>query len=152
MANDDQGPAQRRTFVEKVTVCRLPMTQSPIPAGGGRIFSETGEIAQILNEQDSYSFLAYISFVPDSPRLRGNHYHGLMTETMYLIRGSLLARYRNLETGAEATLELTAGDLVTIAPNCAHVYLPLQETDALEIGKEIYHPDDTHPYPFKDFP
>jgi mannose-6-phosphate isomerase-like protein (cupin superfamily) len=138
-------------FVEKVTVRRLPVTDPPIPMGGGRVLNDTGEMAQILNGPDTYKFLTFLSFRPTSSRLRGNHYHNKKLELMYLIRGRLIGTYRNLSTGAETTVELETGDLVTIEPNCAHAYLALEDTDAVEMGKDEYDPEDTHGYSLADF-
>lgn len=121
---------------------RLPSLDPPIPEGGGRITSEAGELAQIANGE-LFRFLAYIEFKPSVSTLRGNHYHQSKVEVLYIISGLLRARYRDIDTGESTELLLETGDLVTIAPRCAHAYLPLEYSQAIELSAEAYDPADT---------
>jgi hypothetical protein len=41
---------------------------------------------------------------------------------------------------------LTGGDLVTVMPNCAHVYHALEHSHAVELSANVYDPADTIPY------
>ncbi len=126
-------------------VRRLPIVEAPIPEGGGRILSTNGELAQILNGEE-FRFLVFLEFLPDSPRLRGNHYHSQRTETMYVLTGRLLARFRDLDTGETRDFELTRGDLVRIPPRWAHAYRPLEPSSTVEMSSNVYDPGDTTPY------
>ncbi|NJC72348.1 hypothetical protein HC031_21890 [Planosporangium thailandense] len=131
--------------MDKVRIRRLPVVSPPVPDGGGRVVSSAGELAQIVNGV-AYRFLAYVEFRPDAPRLRGNHFHERKTEIMYLIQGRLLALYEDVDTGERSSVELTAGDLVTIEPRCAHVYRVLEHAHAVELSTTEYDPDDTQRY------
>ncbi len=106
------------------------------------MFSEAGELAQVANGE-AFHFLAYVEFQENASALRGNHYHARKTETLYIIRGKLLAKYKDIETGEEFETTLETGDLVTISPGCAHGYLPLEYTQALELSPAVYDINDT---------
>jgi dTDP-4-dehydrorhamnose 3,5-epimerase-like enzyme len=135
----------------KVTIRTLSLVNPPIPHGGGRIQSAAGELAQIVNGE-SFRFLAYIEFKHGAPSFRGNHYHECKTETLYIISGRIQARYFDLDTGESMDSILKGGDLVTIQPRCAHVYYPLEYSQAVEISANIYDPTDTVPYQFDTIP
>lgn len=139
------GVATYHDPMDKVQLRRLPVTSAPIPPGGGRIQSPAGELAQVLNG-DIYRFLAYLEFRPDASKPRGNHYHAIKTESLYLISGRVRAVYQDVESGERTEAVLEAGDLVTVHPNCAHVYYALEFSQAVEVANEMYDPADTYPY------
>jgi dTDP-4-dehydrorhamnose 3,5-epimerase-like enzyme len=132
-------------MTDRFEVRRLPIVEAPIPAGGGRIVSTNGELAQILNGGE-FRFLAFLEFFPDSPRLRGNHYHNRRTETLYVLTGRLMSRFRNLDTGETRDYDLSRGDLVRVPPRWAHVYRPLENSSAVEMSPTVFDPDDITPY------
>ncbi len=107
---------------------------------GGRITTEAGELAQVVNGEE-FRFLAYIEFKGDAPR--GNHYHVLRTEFLYVIAGSLTAHYVDLEDDDRASMRLDAGDLVRVEPRCAHAYAANGYTQAVEFANVLYDPADT---------
>ncbi|MGH4019120.1 MAG: cupin domain-containing protein [Pseudonocardiaceae bacterium] len=117
----------------KVAIRSLPLTQPPIPEGGGRIQSTAGELARVVNGEQ-FRFLAYIEFRNDGPTVRGNHYHKQRTEILYVISGRLQAGYLDLDTGKSMKTILRGGDLVAIRPKCAHVYYPLEYSQAIEMS------------------
>jgi mannose-6-phosphate isomerase-like protein (cupin superfamily) len=106
-----------------------------------------GELAQIVNGE-SFQFLVAIEFRYDGPESapRGNHVHRRKTETLYVLRGHLRAAYKDLETGEAFEFDLPEGSLVTVEPNCAHAYTPLEHTLAIEFSATPYDPADTEPY------
>jgi mannose-6-phosphate isomerase-like protein (cupin superfamily) len=128
--------------LEEILVHRLPIGEPPIPEGGGRITTPAGELAQIVSG-GSYAFLAYIEFLPDETKPRGNHYHAIKTETLYIIKGSLRAVYRDIERGTMREVALSAGDRVTIPPKVAHVYYASEYTQTVELADLPYDPNDT---------
>ncbi|MFG1775444.1 cupin domain-containing protein [Micromonospora sp. NPDC049051] len=134
--------------MQKVRLRRLPLTSPPIPAGGGRIESPAGELAQIVNG-GTYRFLAYLEFRPDA-RPRGNHYHVHKTETLYVISGRLRAVFRDLDSDERTELTIGAGDLVTVQPRCAHAYHAQEHAQAVELADTPYDPTDTHPWDVAD--
>ena len=128
----------------KVQRRRLPIVEPPIPTGGGRIMTSAGELAQIVNG-DAYRFLAFVEFRyagPQSPT-RGNHVHRRKAESLYVISGRLRALYEDLESGDRMAIDLEPGDLVTVEPNCAHAYRPLEDALAIEFASVPYDSADT---------
>lgn len=135
----------------KVAIRTLPLTQPPIPEGGGRIQSLTGGLVQVVNGEQ-FCFLAYIEFKQDAPAPRGNHYHERRTEIMYVISGRLQAEYMDLDTRESMEVILQSGDLVAIRPKCAHVYYPLEYSQAVEMSTTVYDPTDTVTYKINPCP
>ncbi len=128
--------------MEKVSVRRLPEVVPPIPEGGGRIITGAGELAQIVNG-DLYRYLAFLEFQPDPQAPRGNHFHAVKTEHLYIVDGLVRATYLDLDTGETAEVELRRGDLVAVSPRCAHSYTALAYSHAVEFSALTYDPADT---------
>jgi mannose-6-phosphate isomerase-like protein (cupin superfamily) len=133
----------------KVSVRRLPDVAPPIPQGGGRIVTAAGELAQIVNGE-SYRYLAFLEFQPDPNAPRGNHYHAQKTEHLYIVDGLVRAAYRDLDTGETAEVDLTAGDLVVVRPRCAHAYIALEQSHAVEFSPLTYDSADTIAYVLRE--
>src|SRR5216683_582971 len=131
--------------VGRVQIRTLPLTEPPIPEEGGRIRSVNGEMARIVNGE-LFSFAAYIEFALGANRSRGNHYHLQKTEILYIMTGTLRAVYYDLESHTTQEEILRAGDLVRIEPNCAHAYVPLEYSQALELAVDPYDEADTVAY------
>jgi quercetin dioxygenase-like cupin family protein len=131
--------------MDKVTIRRLPDVVPPIPEGGGRIVTSAGELAQIVNG-DAYRYLAFLEFQADPSAPRGNHFHAVKTEHLYLVDGLVRATYRDLDTHESAEVELVAGDLVIVHPRCAHAYVALEHSHAVEFSPLAYDPADTIRY------
>ncbi|WDZ82440.1 cupin domain-containing protein [Micromonospora cathayae] len=130
--------------MDKVQLRRLPVTEPPIPPGGGRIQSDAGELAQIASGPDAYRFVAYLELRPGRPR--GNHYHTRKTETLYVVSGRVRAVFHDLTSGRRSEAVLEPGHLVTIQPHCAHVFHALDPAQAVELADVPYDPADTHPH------
>ena len=128
---------------DKIVVKKLEIQQPPISSIGGRIFTPAGEIAQIMSGL-LIKYIAYIEFNNDPELRRGNHYHKDKEEFLYIIKGKLKAIYKDLDTETIKELILETGDLIYIKPRCAHVYVPLEYTQAIEFSPFEYDPKDTH--------
>lgn len=139
-------------MLSQVTIRSLPVIHgrpaSPV-LDGGRIVLPAGEFAQILNaEGGGARFIAYLEFLKGPGRTRGNHVHARRAETLYVIRGRLRARWADVATGERDERVLKAGDLVNVAPGCAHVYEALEYTQAIELSDTPFDPGDVTPYAF----
>jgi quercetin dioxygenase-like cupin family protein len=138
-------PAGRRlssvsTHGPKLSHRHLEVVTPPV-LRGGRVMASAGELAQIVNGE-SFEFLAYIEF-REPGVVRANHFHGRKAETLYVIRGELEARFKDLDTDESTELRLTSGDLVVVQPRCAHAYQAVSAADTLEFSATPYDPDDT---------
>lgn len=119
----------------------LPIVTPPIPDGGGRIITTSGELTQIINGV-SIKFVAYVEFKPG--KTRGNHFHRRKTEILYVISGELRARYRSVAGTDERELLLKNGDIVEVPPGWAHAYIATEHTHAVELATLPYDPADTY--------
>jgi quercetin dioxygenase-like cupin family protein len=129
-----------------VSIRNLPLTTPPIPDGGGRLSSPQGELAQIVNGQEGFRFMVYLEFRPGSEKPRGNHFHRLKRETLYIIAGRILACYEDVRTGESMESELSAGTLAVVEPGIAHAYYSIDHAHALEMSPNVYDPVDTIAY------
>jgi len=126
-----------------IHVVSLTKEGPPLPPEGGTIVTAAGSMIRFANNQD-FSFAAYVEFKKTRARhCRGNHYHAEKTETLFIIRGLLEATYVDMLSGDRQVLRLTAGDLVQVPPLCAHVYKPLEHSEAIELASHPYDPSDT---------
>jgi uncharacterized RmlC-like cupin family protein len=129
---------------KKVRLVSLPVMKPPFPRTGGRGLSPAGEMAQIING-DAMRLVTYIEFQPDG-KPRGNHFHRQKMEVIYIIKGHLKVFFEDLDTGELQTIEMRTGDMVYVQPNCAHVYVAKEYTQALELNEVPYDSADTIPY------
>ncbi len=121
-----------------------PPLTSPLTTGG-RIVTPAGELAQVVNG-DVIKFLAYVEFKENIDAPRGNHYHELKEEMLYIIKGRVRAIYKDIDTNETDDVVLKTGDLACVKPRCAHVFFPLEYTQAVEFSATTYDPTDTHKY------
>lgn len=125
----------------------------PLPIGGKdslerRIFSEKGEMAQILNRVDE-AFRHLVYWELDSGRSgqeRGHHYHERKVEWFYVLTGELELSLKDIESPAVKKLIVKAGNRLTIHPKVAHAFRSLIYSQVLEYSTEPYDPADTYPY------
>lgn len=132
-------------LLSKVSVKKLEIQSPPLDSEGGRILTPAGEIAQIINGT-SFNFLAYIEFQYNPKAPRGNHYHEVKNEYLYIVKGRLRAIYHDVDSGIQKETFLEAGNLINIKPRCAHVYFALEYTQAIEFSPNIFDPHDTKKY------
>ena len=124
-----------------------------LPVGGNdnlerRIFSEKGEMAQILNRTDE-AFKNLVYWELDSARTgqeRGHHYHERKIERFYVLTGELELSLKDIETLASKRLKVKAGNRVIISPRVAHAFRSLMYSQVLEYSPDTYDPTDTYPY------
>jgi mannose-6-phosphate isomerase-like protein (cupin superfamily) len=142
---DGRESGSREYMEGKVSVRRLEVVTPPI-SNGGRLTTAAGDFVQVANG-DSFEFLAYLDFAHAGAR-RGSHYHAVKREHLYVIRGALVATYRDMDDGKSVSVHLTADDLVRVEPRCAHVYTASEYTEALEFSSHRYDPGDTFAHEF----
>lgn len=130
--------------IRKLGLYSLPLSGSLVD--GGRLSTPAGEIAQILNGV-FFCYLAYIEFLDIPSVFRGDHYHLQKEEFLYIIKGRLQAVYVDVDTAEKGEIVLETGDLINIKPKCAHLYSPLEYTQAIEFSHSLFDPMDTKKYP-----
>ena len=130
----------------KVIIEELPMEGKD--SNERRIFSEKGEMAQILNRSDEvFKNLVYWELDSSkSGQVRGHHYHEKKTERFYVLTGELELSVKELESSSSKKLIVRAGNRLSIAPRVAHVFRSLIYAQVLEYSPDPYDPTDTYPY------
>lgn len=123
----------------------LPIQQGGIaPPSGGRVVTGAGELTQLI-AGNIFRHLAYLEFKA-SGAPRGNHYHRVKHEFVYVMSGHLEVVSVNLDTNEKQTITMRAGDLLESPPMNAHVFIAKEDTMALEFAAQPYNPEDTIPY------
>ncbi|MDI9569607.1 MAG: hypothetical protein QM278_02545 [Pseudomonadota bacterium] len=133
-------------FNDRVIVESLPVGGPD--AAERRIFSDKGEMAQIVNRTDA-AIRQIVYWDIDSARTgadRGHHYHRKKTDRMYVIAGEVELLLEDPRTGARETVALQAGERVRILPGVAHAVRSRIRAQVLEYGPDPYDPADTYPY------
>jgi dTDP-4-dehydrorhamnose 3,5-epimerase-like enzyme len=104
-----------------------------------------GELAQIVSGE-AFRHLAYLEFAENATIPRGNHYHNIKEEHLYVVKGTLRASFKNIDSGESLESILEEGSLVTVPPRWAHAYQPLMYSQAIEFANQPFDPADTHKY------
>ena len=119
---------------------------APGPAGNElslkRVLLPQGELAQIYDADQGIRYIASIELKAGS--VRGNHYHKVKREYVYVLSGALLLVLEDLRDHAQEKLELAAGDLVLIQPGIAHALHVKQDGQAIEFSPDRFNPSDTY--------
>lgn len=143
-------PAQVEDVLFEGRVKRTPLPLlSPGPEAAlvpvKRLALSQGELCQLFTSNGSLEglrYLAAIEFRAGQPR--GNHYHLLKNEWVYVITGSVELAVRDRQSSVLARLELKAGDLVYIAPEVEHLLTPATDGWGLEFSSSAFDPKDTY--------
>jgi mannose-6-phosphate isomerase-like protein (cupin superfamily) len=112
-----------------------------------RIFSEKGEMVQILNRtHEAFKNLVYWDLnSAKTGQERGHHYHERKIERFYVLTGELELSLKDIETLDIKRLKVKAGDRLIISPRVAHAFRSLRYSQVLEYSPEPYNPTDTYP-------
>jgi len=124
-----------RLLSGKVSKRSLPLVKPPFGPEAPdlkRLMLPQGELAQFFNGEQPIQYIAFIELQPGSPR--GNHYHKVKAEWVYLIRGTMRLLLQDVETNACESTVLQAGDLTFIQTGVAHALEPLEPGQAIEFS------------------
>src|SRR6478752_143983 len=93
----------------KVKIWRLPEVQPGVnEAGLKRLMLPQGELAQFYDDEEGIRYIASIELKVGT--VRGNHYHKIKREYVYVLSGKLRLVVRELTTGKSEETELGAGE------------------------------------------
>ena len=110
-----------------------------------RLLLPQGELTSIHNADEPIHYIAFIELREGGAR--GNHYHKLKKEMVYVIQGEVLLVVEDLASQERAAIPLLAGDLATIPVGVAHVLRTVQPGQAIEFSSARFDPTDTYRYP-----
>ena len=133
------------TFLSgKVFKRSLPVVQPPSSDNPPlkRLLLPQGELAQFYDADQPIRYLAYIELQAAS--VRGNHYHKVKEEWIYLIQGAVLLLVEDIESKAKASVALEAGDIAFILPGIAHALQTVQPGHAIEFSQARFDLADIH--------
>jgi mannose-6-phosphate isomerase-like protein (cupin superfamily) len=105
-----------------------------------RLLLPQGELAQICDGDEGIHYLASIEL--RSGTVRGNHYHRVKEEYLYIISGEVLLVVQDTDTQERATVPLQAGDLAFIQTRVAHALKVLQPGVGVEFSAVRFDPAD----------
>jgi hypothetical protein len=110
-----------------------------------RLMLPQGELAQFYDAEEGIRYLAFIELRPG--QVRGNHYHKVKEELVYVIRGEVLLSVADIDSQACAFVELRTGDLAVIRISIAHSYRTVERGQAIEFSSSRFDPADIHRFP-----
>ena len=110
-----------------------------------RLFLPQAELAQFHDSDDGIRYLAVIEARIGS--IRGNHYHKVKEERIYVLQGELLMLVEDIQTNERASVCLRKGDLLLIQTGVAHLLRTVEPGQAIEYSQARFNPADTFPYP-----
>ena len=136
------------TFLNgKVRKQSLPAFELPLAADAPtvkRLLLPQGELAQFYDADDGVRYLAFIELRPNS--VRGNHYHKVKEERVYMIHGEVLLIAEDIVTKARESVPMRAGDLAVIRTGVAHALQVQTAGQAVEFSTARFDPLDIHKY------
>jgi hypothetical protein len=123
----------------------LPLLQLPLAPGAPslkRLSLAQGELAQFHDGDEGMRYLAFIELRPG--QVRGNHYHNVKVELIYMVRGEVALTVVDIKSNARAELTLRTGDVATIQTGIAHAFRPIELGHAIEYSSSRFNPADIH--------
>ena len=139
---------ETRLLNGKVLKQALPLFQLPLgPAAPTlkRLLLPQGELAQFYDADVGMRYLAFIELL--AGQVRGNHYHKVKEELVYIIRGEVWLSVADVNSQERASVVLQAGDLVVIRTGIAHAIRTVESGQAVEFSIARFDPADIHRYP-----
>ncbi len=110
-----------------------------------RLLLAQGELAQVHDADEEIRYMAVIE--ARAGCVRGNHYHKIKQERIYVLRGELRVVVEEVATRARASVPLERGDLLLIPTGVAHALQTVQPGEAIEFGQVRFDAADIYPYP-----
>ena len=132
----------------KVRKQTLSAFELPLPAGAPtmkRLLLAQGELAQFYDADEGVRYLAFIELLPGT--VRGNHFHKVKVEWIYVITGEVLLIAEDIERKRREAVPLRTGDLATIQTGIAHALQVVQPGQAVEFSPARFDPLDIHKFP-----
>lgn len=129
----------------KVRKQTLPVVQ---PSSGlqsprlKRLMLSQGELAQFYDGDDGIRYIAQIELQAGS--VRGNHYHKIKQEWIYMMSGEVTLIVEDLASKARESVQLDAGDLAFIQTGIVHTLQVTKSGQAIEFSTARFDPADIY--------
>src|SRR6266481_5829369 len=129
----------------KVTRRTLPLVQpssTPDSRSPKRLLLPQGELAQFYDGEAGIRYIAQIELQAGS--VRGNHYHKVKQEWVYIMSGEVTLIVEDLESKARETTLLLAGDLAFLQTCVVHALQVTKSGQAIEFSTSRFNPADIY--------
>jgi len=107
-----------------------------------RLMLPQGELAQFYDGEEGIRYIAQIELQAGS--LRGNHYHRIKQEWIYIMSGEVTIIVQDLESGTRETALLRSGDLAFIQTGVVHTLQVIKSGQAIEFSTARFDPADIY--------
>src|SRR5689334_3706058 len=129
----------------KVRKQALAVVQSPSGPDSPtlkRLMLPQGELAQFYDGDEGIRYIAQIELQAGS--VRGNHYHKVKEEWIYLMSGEVNLIVEDLETKARESTFLVTGDLAFVKTGVVHALQVTKSGQAIEFSAARFDPADIY--------
>jgi uncharacterized RmlC-like cupin family protein len=129
----------------KVTKRALPLVQPSAATDScilKRLMLPQGELAQFYDGEEGIRYIAQIELQAGS--IRGNHFHKIKQEWIYMMSGEVMLLVEDLETKARENVLLLAGDIIFIQTGVVHALQVTQSGQAIEFSTSRFDPADIY--------
>ena len=110
-----------------------------------RLFLAQGELAQVYDGEEGIRYLASVELRAGA--VRGNHYHNVKEEVIYVIQGEILLVVEDILSKERASFNLCHGELAVIPVRIAHAFRTITSGQGVEWSATRFAPADICPYP-----
>src|SRR5690242_6831440 len=134
-----------RLLSGKVTKRTLPVVQpssTPDSRTLKRLMLPQGELAQFYDGAEGIRYIAQIELQAGS--VRGNHYHKVKQEWVYVMSGEVTLVLEDLESKTRESVPLLAGDLAFIQTGIIHALQVMKSGQAIEFSTSQFDPADIY--------
>jgi quercetin dioxygenase-like cupin family protein len=131
----------------KVVRRSLPIVKPPVGAevpNSKRLMLPQGELAQIYDAEEGIRYMAVIELRQENTR--GNHYHKVKVEWVYVTAGEVLLVVEDVETKRRESIPLRVGDLAIIRTGVAHALQVVAPGEAIEFSGARFDAADIYRY------
>jgi mannose-6-phosphate isomerase-like protein (cupin superfamily) len=136
------------TFLNNQVVKRTLAVINGRPAGDAprlkRLLLAQGELAQVYDDGAGIRYLAFVELRQGA--VRGNHYHQVKDEVIYVIQGEILLVVEDIATKERASFSLYTGELAVIPVRIGHGFRTITAGQAIEWSTARFDPTDICPY------
>jgi uncharacterized RmlC-like cupin family protein len=128
--------------VRKKTLSIVQPASAPDSPTLKRLMLPQGELAQFYDGDAGIRYIAQIELQAGS--VRGNHYHKVKDEWVYLISGEVNLVVEDLESKVRESTLMVAGDLTFIKTGVVHVLQVTKSGQAIEFSTARFDPADIY--------
>lgn len=129
----------------RVTKRTLPIVQ-PSSTPDSRILKRLmlpqGELAQFYDGDEGIRYIAQIEL--QAGRVRGNHYHKVKNEWVYMMSGEVTLIVEDLDSKARESVKLGVGDLAFLKTGVVHALQVTKSGQAIEFSTARFDPADIY--------